>query len=81
MRAKNPNTKEIEKMEKTLEQMTGAELQERYANAYITYCICSGHGKSERNYRASEYYKKEIVRRGLDLPPASAGQANGVGAV
>lgn len=67
-------------MSKTLLQYTAEELQNRYANAHLTYMQAGGHGKADRNKAAYEAYLAALRSRGGDTDNRD-GVFNGAGSV
>lgn len=66
-------------MTDNFENITTEDLQQRRANAYHTYCMCSGHTKSAMNDALVMKYDAEIERRGLLVNNAIEGVFNGKG--
>lgn len=46
---------------------TDVRIQE-LANAYVTYAMCHGHKKAERNERLMKGYTEELQRDGVTIP-------------
>lgn len=64
-------------------QMGEATLIDKMANAIVTYNKCAGHSKAANNMRLFKRYKKEALRRGIEVPDDNElfkrGEFNGPG--
>lgn len=66
-------------MSDNLDKLDTADLQQRRANAYYTYCMCGGHTKSHMNKILLAKYDAELSARGLTPNEDLDGIFNGPG--